>query len=250
MGAMTSSPDDPRRLLAPGTAAPDFTLPTAPDQWIRLSEFRGKPVVLGTQASGVTALGRTVLKSLDIEVQPIILEKAADGPPMLLDGRAEALWGAGVGWPAFAALAKAGGRFIVPSEAEVERIRVAALLHDVGKVAVPQSILDKPAALTAAEWRSVVQHPRIGQVILEHAAALRDALRPSILLIALLFFGAYLLVLAALRLAEPGPVAAVRETSVVMATALGALILHEPVTRARAAGALVVVAGAAVIALS
>jgi len=60
-------------------------------------------------------------------------------------------------------------------EAEVERIRVAALLHDVGKVAVPQSILDKPAALTAAEWRSVVQHPRIGQVILEHAAALRDA---------------------------------------------------------------------------
>ena len=70
----------------------------------------------------MTALGRTVLKSLDIEVQPIILEKAADGPPMLLDGRAEALWGAGVGWPAFAALAKSGGRFIVPSEAEVERI--------------------------------------------------------------------------------------------------------------------------------
>ncbi|MEO8437792.1 MAG: diguanylate cyclase [Chloroflexota bacterium] len=60
-------------------------------------------------------------------------------------------------------------------EAEVDRIRVAALLHDVGKVAVPQEILDKPAALTSAEWRTVVQHPRIGQVILEHAAALRDA---------------------------------------------------------------------------
>ena len=78
--------------------------------------------MLGTQASGVTALGRTVLKSLEIEVQPIILEKAADGPPMLLDGRADALWGAGVGWPAFTALAKAGGRFIAPSAAEVERI--------------------------------------------------------------------------------------------------------------------------------
>ncbi len=58
---------------------------------------------------------------------------------------------------------------------EVDRIRVAALLHDVGKVAVPHEILDKPAALTSAEWRTVVQHPRIGQVILEHAAALRDA---------------------------------------------------------------------------
>src|SRR4029077_7838584 len=43
------------------------------------------------------------------------------------------------------------------------------------KVAVPQAILDKPAALSSAEWRTVVQHPRIGQVILEHAAALRDA---------------------------------------------------------------------------
>jgi two-component system cell cycle response regulator len=60
-------------------------------------------------------------------------------------------------------------------DAEVDRIRVAALLHDVGKVAVPQEILDKPAALTSTEWRSVVQHPRIGQVILEQAAALKDA---------------------------------------------------------------------------
>jgi uncharacterized protein len=87
-----------------------------------IADLRGRPVVLGTQASGVTALGRTVLKSLDIEVQPIILEKAADGPPMLLDGRADALWGAGVGWPAFSALAKGGGRFIAPSAAEIERI--------------------------------------------------------------------------------------------------------------------------------
>jgi diguanylate cyclase (GGDEF)-like protein len=60
-------------------------------------------------------------------------------------------------------------------EAEIDRLRVAALLHDVGKVAVPEEILDKPSALTSAEWRTVVQHPRIGQVILEQAAALKDA---------------------------------------------------------------------------
>jgi diguanylate cyclase (GGDEF)-like protein len=58
---------------------------------------------------------------------------------------------------------------------EVERIRVAALLHDVGKVALPPDILEKPTALSSAEWRSVVQHPRIGQVILEQAGALKDA---------------------------------------------------------------------------
>jgi len=61
-------------------------------------------------------------------------------------------------------------------DAEVDRIRVAALLDDVGKVALPANILDKPTALTSAEWRSVVQHPRIGQVILEQAGRLSDAI--------------------------------------------------------------------------
>ena len=60
-------------------------------------------------------------------------------------------------------------------ETEIDRLRVAALLHDVGKIAVPEEILEKPSALTSAEWRTVVQHPRIGQVILEQAAALKDA---------------------------------------------------------------------------
>src|SRR5205085_9741132 len=50
------------------------------------------------------------------------LEKAADGPPMLLDGRAAALFGAGVGWPAFTALAKSGARFIAPNSSEIELI--------------------------------------------------------------------------------------------------------------------------------
>ncbi|MBA3875636.1 MAG: hypothetical protein C0498_01645 [Anaerolinea sp.] len=60
-------------------------------------------------------------------------------------------------------------------EHEIDKIRVAALLHDVGKVGIPQDILEKPSSLTPAEWRSVVQHPRIGQVILEQATMLRDA---------------------------------------------------------------------------
>jgi diguanylate cyclase (GGDEF)-like protein len=74
-----------------------------------------------------------------------------------------------------AAIVVAMARNLALPDAEVERIRTAALLHDLGKVAVPQEILDKPAALTSAEWRTVVQHPRIGQVILEQAAALKDA---------------------------------------------------------------------------
>ena len=67
------------------------------------------------------------------------------------------------------------GRQLQLPDAEIDRLRVAALLHDVGKIAVPEEILEKPSALTSAEWRAVVQHPRIGQVILEQAAALKDA---------------------------------------------------------------------------
>jgi diguanylate cyclase (GGDEF)-like protein len=77
--------------------------------------------------------------------------------------------------PLIASIVVAMARNLALPPAEIDRIRVAALLHDVGKVAVPQEILAKPSALTSAEWRSVVQHPRIGQVILEQAAALKDA---------------------------------------------------------------------------
>lgn len=59
--------------------------------------------------------------------------------------------------------------------AEVERIRVASLLHDIGKIAVPEQILEKPAPLTQDEWSVVVQHPRIGQVIIDQVAAVKDA---------------------------------------------------------------------------
>ncbi len=58
---------------------------------------------------------------------------------------------------------------------EIERIRVASLLHDIGKLGVPAQILEKPGPLSPDEWQSVVQHPRIGQVIIDRVAAVRDA---------------------------------------------------------------------------
>jgi uncharacterized membrane protein len=63
-------------------------------------------------------------------------------------------------------------------------------------------------------------------------------------------FGAFLMVLAAFRLAPAAPVAAVRESSVVIAAILAAVVLHEKVDRWRLAGAVAVAAGVAAIALS
>jgi uncharacterized membrane protein len=63
-------------------------------------------------------------------------------------------------------------------------------------------------------------------------------------------FGAFLMVLAAFRLAPAAPVAAVRESSVVIAAVLSAVVLREHVTAPRLAGAVAVAAGVAAIALS
>ena len=66
-------------------------------------------------------------------------------------------------------------RSIGLTDPEIERIRVASLLHDLGKLAIPDEILSKPGELADPEWRVVAEHPKIGQVVLEQAGALRDA---------------------------------------------------------------------------
>jgi HD-GYP domain-containing protein (c-di-GMP phosphodiesterase class II) len=60
-------------------------------------------------------------------------------------------------------------------EGDIERIQTASLLHDLGKLAIPDRILSKPAPLSPAEWRTIIEHPKIGQVVLEQAGAIRDA---------------------------------------------------------------------------
>jgi drug/metabolite transporter (DMT)-like permease len=79
---------------------------------------------------------------------------------------------------------------------------------------------------------------------------LRAAAGPVPLMIGAGLAGAYVLVLLALRLASAPAVSAVRETSVVIATALAAVLLRERVTRGRAAGSVLVAGGVALLALS
>jgi diguanylate cyclase (GGDEF)-like protein len=52
------------------------------------------------------------------------------------------------------------------AEAEVERIAAAALVHDVGKVGIPDRILHKPEPLDDADWEVMREHPAIGERIL------------------------------------------------------------------------------------
>jgi putative nucleotidyltransferase with HDIG domain len=56
----------------------------------------------------------------------------------------------------------------------IDFVRRAALLHDIGKLSVANSILDKPGKLTADEWDAIRNHPVQTSLILERIGAFRD----------------------------------------------------------------------------
>jgi HD-GYP domain-containing protein (c-di-GMP phosphodiesterase class II) len=65
-------------------------------------------------------------------------------------------------------------------EGTVERMRVAGLVHDIGKIGVPEAVLTKPGKLSEAEFAWIRRHPEIGHRILKDIPRLRDIL-PGVL---------------------------------------------------------------------
>jgi TRAP transporter TAXI family solute receptor len=120
--AALAKPGTPLRIVTAMYASPGMFIVKGDSPYRSISDLKGKPVVLGTQGSGITVLGHTIVDTLGVPVEKITLEKAADGPPLLESGKAAAVFGAGVGWPAFTALAKNGGRFIGPNAEEIKAI--------------------------------------------------------------------------------------------------------------------------------
>ena len=79
-------------------------------------------------------------------------------------------------------LAVAVGRKLRLDSEQLDELRRAAELHDIGKLAIPEEILQKPGPLTEKEWRFLHQHTVIGARILNVAPALRavsDLVRSS-----------------------------------------------------------------------
>ena len=86
-------------------------------------------------------------------------------------------------------------------------------------------------------------------LVVKGGARVRAEFGTSAVVAGIASFTAYALVLAALARASAASVAAVRETSVVMATVFAAVVLHERVSRSRLAGSVIVVGGIALLAL-
>jgi two-component system, cell cycle response regulator len=88
-----------------------------------------------------------------------------------LEERDRALHGHGEGAQE---LASCIARRLGLSATDADAVRLGALLHDVGKLAIPDRILEKPGPLDPLEWEFMRSHTLIGQRILEGAPALRD----------------------------------------------------------------------------
>lgn len=117
------------KILTAIYSNPGMFVVRADSPFTTIRDLVGQPVAFGAKGSGLPILARYVLDGLglkqDEDFKAVYLDRAGDGPAMVEDGRVAALWGAGLGWPGFAAVAASasGARFIAPSADEIARIR-------------------------------------------------------------------------------------------------------------------------------
>jgi uncharacterized protein len=117
------------KILTAIYSSPGMFVVRADSPYKTIRDLVGQPIAFGAKGSGLPIMSRYVLDGLglkqDEDFKAIYLDHAGDGPAMVLDGRAAALWGAGIGWPGFTAVASSpgGARFIAPDANELAQIR-------------------------------------------------------------------------------------------------------------------------------
>ena len=147
-----------------------------------LADLKGRPIAWGASGSGFVVLARYVFDGLGLDINkdftPIFLEHAGDGSKMVLDGRAAALWGGGVGWPGFVEISKApsGARFITPDADGMKRI--LAKYSFIKPITLPAGSYPGQNAPVAAlgSWSLVLARPGLpDEVAYKLARALHKA---------------------------------------------------------------------------
>lgn len=116
-------------IVAAMYSSPGMFVVRADSAYRTIRDLAGQRVVFGAAGSGLVVLARYILEGLGMDLQKdfdaVLLQSAKDGPPMVLNGEAAALWGGGLGWPGFEAVAQGpqGARFIGLAQNDIVRIR-------------------------------------------------------------------------------------------------------------------------------
>ncbi|MGH2840225.1 MAG: HD domain-containing phosphohydrolase [Solirubrobacteraceae bacterium] len=136
-------------------AAPESLLQAAdvPDAWERVVDAEPQPVAT-ISGAGLEMVARAFGEFADVKVD-------------FMHGHSARV----------AELAATGAESLGCPRSEVAAVRAAGFFHDVGRVAVPNGIWDKPAALNAGERERVRLHPYYTERVLEHSAVLAPLAR-------------------------------------------------------------------------
>src|SRR6202171_4644585 len=132
-----------------------------------IADLKGKAVAWGARGSGLVVLARYVLDGLELDMerdfQSVYLDQAGDGPAMVVDGRAAALWGGGSGWPGFTAVARGpqGARFTAPSAEE--RARIQAKHAFLKTLTIPAGAYPGQAepVVSVGSWSFILSRPDV-----------------------------------------------------------------------------------------
>src|SRR5205823_8369139 len=130
-----------------------------------IADLKGKPIAWGASGSGFVVLARYVFDGLGLDIDKdfsaIYSQSAGDGPKMVLEGRAAAQWGGGVGWPGFVVISSgpAGARFITPDAEGMKRI--VAKYPFIKPITLPAGSYTGQSAPVAAlgSWSLVLARP-------------------------------------------------------------------------------------------
>jgi TRAP transporter TAXI family solute receptor len=116
------------KIIVAMYAAPGMFVVRADSRYRSITQLKGQRVIWNEKGSGVAIQASYLITGLGLDMDkdfdPVYLDNRADGPGILLDGRAAALWGAGLRWPGFVVIANSvqGARFVVPDAAEIKTV--------------------------------------------------------------------------------------------------------------------------------
>jgi TRAP transporter TAXI family solute receptor len=139
-----------------------------------IEDLRGQPVVFGARGSGLVILARYVLDGLGLDqtrdFEAIYLDRAGDGPAMVLDRRAAALWGGGIGWPGFTAVTSAGGRLLAPDGDGIRRIQARHAFLKTLSVPAGSYPGQRERIVSVGSWSFIMARPTLAEELVYRLA--------------------------------------------------------------------------------